>query len=116
MSYQKLIRTQVKSALRIIGTLGVDATLEKEGTQEYSFGSGEVTSTGDTSQVIRLVVQTTTRSSSDNSGYTAICICDSEVVGQLDQYDNVTFGGNTWKISGTEDNGYITTLTLNREA
>lgn len=114
MAFRSLVQVQVRSALRLIGDLAVDATLSKVPTSTYDFATSSVTDGTAVESTVRVFISPTTQQGGDTPGYTATALADSSVVGDLRGFDTLNDGVNTWHIGGVEDDGYLTTITLTR--
>ena len=116
MGYKSLIQSQVKSALKLIGDLGTSAVFSNTSDVSYNFGSQEIVEGNTATTTITIFETERSRGGSDTSPLSVSIIADSTTTVGLDQYDTVAYLGNTYNLSSFDDNGFITTMMLQKEA
>jgi len=115
MDFDRLIKTNVKQAFKIVGNLAPIAEFIKTEKGDFDFSTGEFDTPTMTSANIKVIV-TNSKKTSDSA--TVIWTRINFISGQLDvkAYDTVILKGNTWKIGPTlDDNGYVSSIDLYRE-
>jgi len=104
------IALAVTKAFDAAGELVSTATLSNKIASSYNFLSGNI---GTTSSTISVKIIITNKKLIDGvATYTAIL----KTTSNIDGYDTLTIGSDVYNITDTEDNGFVITATLTKEA
>jgi len=104
------ITNAVNKAFDAAGELVSKATLSNKVASSYSFASGTVTQSN-VSALVDIII--TEKSLVDGRAkYTALL----KTAANIDAYDTLTVGSDTYSITDTTDNGFVITATLTKEA
>jgi len=118
MSYQKLIKSNVKNAFNVIGDIAEDIVFTNKNVTNYNFATQAITSTTDTSFTAKAVIESQFRTNDDTPRIECNLLLDSDYIdsSKIDNYDSIVLRDKTWKILKFEDNNYIINLTVGRES
>lgn len=118
MSYQKLIKDNVKIAFDAIGDIGENITFTNKSVTDYDFATQTITSSTSAPITVKAVVESQYRTNDDTPRIECNLLIDSDKLDSkiIDNYDSIVMRNKTWKISKFEDNNYIINLTIGRES
>jgi hypothetical protein len=114
MSYKNLVKNKVRSAFGLIGDLAFDATFVKTVSIDFDFASQEMSST-QVSLTVKAVDLETRKKSRKANVYEKTLLCMTEDIPDINDFDSIKINGVTWKIAGSENNGYTIFVDLVRE-
>lgn len=118
MSYDSLIKRQVRNSFNKVGDLAKSITLQQKNVTDFNFASKSVVATTQTTTETKyiLIKEGREKDTENPSRYMKI-IVNAEDISDPDVYDKAIINGDTWAIvTPSESNGYIVTLKLNKEA
>ena len=104
------IRGAITKAFSAAGELVSTASLSNKVTTSYNFANGTTGTTSATTSV--KVIITNKRLVEGRAIYTAIL----RTTADIDAYDTLTIDSDVYNITDTEDNGFVITATLTKEA
>lgn len=104
------IALAVTKAFDAAGDLVSTATLSNKIASSYNFASGSIGTTSSTTSV--KIIITNKKLINGVATYTAIL----KTTSNIDGYDTLTIGSDVYNITDTEDNSFVITATLTKEA
>jgi len=112
MSLNATLKEAVNKAFLAVGDLVKSATLTDKSVSGYNFSTGEAVSSTATIQVDIILF---TRSLPSGEGYSLEAIMKSSTSIDVNVYDTITVGSDSYNIINAADDGFIITLTLKKE-
>lgn len=118
MSYDNLIKRQVRNSFKKVGDLAKAITLQQKNVTDFNFASKEVIATTlIITETKYILIEEGRKEASENPSKYMKIIISSEDISDPDIYDKAIINGDVWTIvTPFENNGYIITLLLNKEA
>ena len=119
MSYQSLIKKQVRSAFRLAGDLIVDVTLIKKANNGFDFSTLEATKDSTDTKVIKALLKTRSKEpkGETTNTTTSFLVINSDDVDENIIYATALIRGVLWNlVIPYKNNGFTTEIELSKEA
>ena len=116
MAFRSLAQAGVDLAFQIAGDLALEVTLTNRAASGYNFATGVATTSADTITLRGILGETVRESvSGDRATIRTEMSFKKSDIGEPDGYDTATFSGDSYKVTGFRDDGYLVVVTMFRE-
>lgn len=116
MAFRSLAQTGVDLAFDIAADLALDVTLVNRAASGYNFATGVATTSANTVTIKGILGETVRESvSGDRATIRTEMSFKKSDIGEPDGYDTATFSGDSYKVTGFRDDGFLVVVTMFRE-